>query len=427
MKSANEAPVLRSLLRAATGIALLATLLGRDASADAAGRVVDTTSGAPIAGAIVTRGDIVVRTDASGAFAIGGEGPVLQVRAVGHGRTLLSVDDFAGAGGEIPLEPFHAKAVYLSFYGVGSTKLRKAAFALIEETELNAVVIDVKGDRGRIPYATAVPLAQAIGADRPRTIPDLPALLERLRARGVYAIARIVVFKDAPLALARPELAVRTASGALWRDREGLHWTDPFRSEVRSYVLDVAEEAAILGFDEVQFDYVRFPDSRAARFSEPATAKSRLDAIGRFFAEARRRLAPYNVFVAADVFGYVCWNLDDTAIGQRLEELAPLVDYVSPMLYPSSFHMGIPGHRNPLAHPAEIVRLSLERAAERTGHSPLRFRPWIQAFRDYAFDRRRFGREEIRAQIRAAEAFGAAGWMLWNAQNTYSAEALEKE
>jgi hypothetical protein len=185
-------------------------------------------------------------------------------------------------------------------------------------------------------------------------------------------------------------------------------------------------EAAQHGFDEIQFDYVRFPDARGLVFSMPNTEANRVRAIADFLELARQRLRPYNVFLAADIFGYVCWNLDDTGIGQALEKLVPHIDYLSPMLYPSGFHVGIPGITNPVAHPYEIVYRSLARARERTGLPPVRFRPWLQAFRDYAFDRRPFTGKEIMQQIRATEDFGANGWMLWNPNNIYSAEGLPR-
>jgi len=150
-------------------------------------------------------------------------------------------------------------------------------------------------------------------------------------------------------------------------------------------------------------------------------------AVSEFLAEARKKLTPYNVFLAADIFGYVCWNLDDTGIGQRIEELAPLLDYISPMLYPSGFHYGIPDYRNPVMHPYEIVYLSLNRAKTRAGLSPIRFRPWLQAFTDYAFDRRPFGGKEIRTQINAAETFASDGWMLWNPHNVYNENGLRNK
>jgi hypothetical protein len=297
---------------------------------------------------------------------------------------------------------------------------------LIEETELNAVVIDVKGDRGLIAYKSAIPLASEVGAQSPITIPDLKALLASLHERGIYTIARIVTFKDLPLAMARPDLALRTTSGAVYRDRENLAWTNPYIKEVRDYNIAVAVEAARYGFDEIQFDYVRLPDVRRGRLATPGpwTQQNRVAPIDTFFREAREALIPYNVFLAGDIFGYVCWNLDDTGIGQQLENIAGIVDYISAMLYPSGFQFGIPGYRNPIQHPYEIVSLSLQQAQERTSLPPVRFRPWLQAFRDYAFDRRHFGANEIRLQVDAAEKFGSDGWMLWNPNNRYSEEGL---
>ena len=154
--------------------------------------------------------------------------------------------------------------------------------------------------------------------------------------------------------------------------------------------------------------------------SSRSASQNRVAAIDGFLRDARTALVPYNVFLAIDIFGYVCWNPDDTGIGQQLERLAEVVDYISPMLYPSSFQFGIPGCRNPVQHPHEIVHRSLERALERTGLSPVRFRPWLQAFPDYAFGGRSFTSGEVRAQIEAAESIGTNGWMLWNPHNRYS-------
>ena len=142
--------------------------------------------------------------------------------------------------------------------------------------------------------------------------------------------------------------------------------------------------------------------------------------------EARKRLVPFNVFLSADIFGYVLWNLNDTNIGQKIEDLLVHLDYIAPMLYPSGFHVGIPGYRNPVANTHEIIYLTLKRAAERTKLPPVRFRPWLQAFKDYAFDRRQFKEKEIRDQIHGAERFGSHGWMLWNPRNVYSEEGLKK-
>ncbi|HVN63645.1 MAG TPA: putative glycoside hydrolase [Candidatus Binataceae bacterium] len=391
------------------------------------GMVVDSTTQKPISNAIVTLGDKTVRTGVDGAFKIDGPGNVIGARAAGYLRRSVNAGGSHQDPFRIALAPFKPKALYLSFYGIGSNRLREAALGLIQKTELNAVVIDVKGDRGMVAYNSSVPLAKEIGAREITTIRDAKELIARLHLEHIYAIARIVVFKDNPLAAARPDLAVKRADGSLFRDRERLAWADPFKQEVWDYNISLAVEAAKFGFDEIQFDYVRFPDAKGLQFSKPVTMKSRLATISGFLAEAHRRLAPYNVFVAADIFGYVMWNLDDTGIGQRLEEIAPAVDYISPMLYPSCFQFGIPGYRNPVAHPHKIVYLSLENAQERTGLPPIRFRPWLQAFKDYAFDRREFTANEISAQISAAEEFGTDGWMLWNPRNSYTGAGLKAE
>lgn len=390
------------------------------------GRVVDAVTRTPIAEAIVTTGDKELRSDPNGLFLFDvGDTGVLHVRAHGYSRADVPVQALRNTELEVPLKPWRPKALYLSVYGIGDRKLRTAALALLETTELNALVIDVKGDRGIIPYRSAIALATEVGAQRVITISDLSGLLTSLRAQRVYTIARIVLFKDNLLASARPALAVRRRDGSLFRDREGLAWTNPYSRDVWQYNIDIAVEAARAGFDEIQFDYARLPDATGLVYEMPWTEQNREAAIDGFFKEVRRRLAPFNVFLAADTFGYVCWNLDDTRIGQKLEHLAGIVDYVSPMLYPSSFQFGMPGYRKPVEHPYQIVRLSLEQASRRTHLSPLHFRPWLQAFRDYAFGGRPFTAGEIRAQINAAEDFGSNGWMLWNPRNQYSAAGLK--
>ena len=393
-------------------------------------KVVDHHTGQAIAGAVVTLDGEMLNPDPQGLFPLTKAGGTVKARAHGYQRAEQALPDPLPAGPlEVKLSPFTPKALYLSFYGVGSKALRGPAMKLIEETELNALVIDVKGDRGMIPYRSSVPLAAEVGGQKIITVRDIEGLMASFKEKGVYTIARIVVFKDNLLASARPDLAVKTPAGEPWRDRESLAWVDPFRKEVWDYNIQIAVEAAKLGFDEIQFDYVRFPDSHSPRFSQPSTEEARVKAITGFLQEARSKLAPYNVFTAADIFGYVCWNLNDTDIGQKLDPIVSAVDYLSPMLYPSGFQFGIPGFRNPVQNPYEIVYLSLKKAQERTKISPLRFRPWLQAFKDYAFDRRQFNGKELRDQISASEKFGSQGWMLWNPVNQYTAaaESLKKD
>jgi hypothetical protein len=412
------------LLIAAAATFLLAA--GQGHAHELAGQIIDAKTGAPISEAIVTADGRANAVGTDGRFDIDINSPSFGVRAPGYQRKAVAISSLANPA-VIGLDPFQPKALYLSFYGVGNSTLRNAALDMIRETEVNAVVIDVKGDRGLVSYRTAVPLAAEIGAQRTITIADLPALLADLHRRGVYVIARIVAFRDDPLASARPDLAVRRQDGSIFADRQGLRWVDPTKRDVWDYNIALAADAAAAGFDEIQFDYLRFPDDKDIRFSAPNNADMRTATIRDFLDTARQRLAPYNVFLAVDVFGYICWNLNDTGIGQRLQDILPRVDYLSPMLYPSGFQFGIPGYSDPMAHIREIVKLSLDRIRQRAHVSPQRIRPWLQAFKDYAFDRRIFGADEIRQQIGAADAFGSDGWMLWNPRNVYSDEGLERE
>ncbi len=320
------------------------------------------------------------------------------------------------------------KAAYLSYYGVGDRTIRGRVLELLDRTELNAVVIDVKGDRGFIPYESGIPLARDAGALGTVCVRDFDEILSRLKARQVRVVARIVVFKDDVLARHRPAWAViDTRTGSLWLDNERLAWLDPFEDRTWDYSIAVAREAALKGFDEIQFDYLRFPTDGnlgTARYRRPNTQESRLKTIGEFLKRARAALEPIGATLAIDLFGYTAFNLDDTKVGQRIEDLAPLVDVLCPMAYPSAYHLGIPNYRNPVAHPYEVVFETVRRVRARAAHTTVEVRPWIQDFRDYAFDRRSFGVSEVRAEMKAALDAGATGWMLWNPQNRYTAEAL---
>ncbi|EIF30836.1 hypothetical protein BCh11DRAFT_06342 [Burkholderia sp. Ch1-1] len=409
-----------------TALALAVLVTSLPCSA-ATGVVIDEVTAKPIPHAFVTSPSGVQQADADGRFEFESSITRIAARAPGYLRT--EVDTNGEAPLTLKLTPFRPKAVYLSVYGVTSTTLRDEALALTQTTAINALVIDVKGDRGLTPYHSAARDAVGASAQLKGNGPiarDFPALLAELHARHLYLIARIVVFKDDPLADAHPAWTVRDANGNPWRDREHLQWLDPFSREVWRHNLDVAEEAARMGFDEIQFDYVRFPDAGGLHFSQANTRANRTAAIVGFLQAARTRLAPYNVFVAADIFGYVCWNLDDTAIGQQIELLGAPLDYISPMLYPSGFTWGLPGCTNPVADPGQIVRRSLDEAVQRTHLPSVRFRPWLQAFRDYAFDHRDFDAAQIRAQTHAADAAGSDGWMLWNPRNRYDAADMPR-
>ena len=313
------------------------------------GRVLDSDTGVPLRGTSIWAGTAELLSDAEGRFSLKttpGQPAVVFVKKPGYERKSLTL---GSAEATIRLRPQVVRAVYLTYYGIADRRIRERVLDLVGRTELNAVVIDVKGDRGLIPYRTEVPAAVEAGTLGPVIIKDFDGMIASLKAQGVYTIARIVTFKDNVLANHRKDLAIiDTRTGQPWLDNEKLAWVDPFREEVWDYAIAIAQEAAAKGFDEIQFDYVRFPTDgklSAARYSQPNNSSTRLPTIAAFLAKVRRELGPTGVFLAADLFGYTAFNPNDTDIGQRIEELAPYLDYICPMVYPSGYHLGIPGTR----------------------------------------------------------------------------------
>ena len=211
-----------------------------------------------------------MRAGKDGAFRLEGTGETLKLRAPGYARREIATAELRSPTGEIALTPFMAKALYLSSYGLASKQIREAAKEAIKLKKMNALVIDIKGDRGYIPFKVDIPLAEEVGAQKTILFKDIKALVASLKEQGLYLIARIVVFKDDPLAAARPQWAVKVKGGGVFKDREKLRWVDPFHKEVWDYNIAIAKLGAELGFDEVQFDYVRFPDNARWWSSKPA-------------------------------------------------------------------------------------------------------------------------------------------------------------
>ncbi len=386
------------------------------------GQIVAADSGVAIAGASVRSSGDQAQSNEQGTFALQAGSSALIIRKAGYLPARVS-SLFAS---KITLQPITPKALYLSYWGADSAELRRHLLDLLEETGMNALVIDLKSVRGDIAYRSNVPLATAVGAQRVRTLKDLPQLMTELKQRGIYTIARMAVFKDDKLARGRGDLAIYS-DGRIWSDREKMAWSDPFQQDVRNYNLALAEEVAAFGFDEIQFDYIRFPEKSDIQLSQANTGENRVAAINTFLDQARERLAHYPVMISANIFGYICWKPNDTKIGQRLADLAGRVDYLSPMLYPSGFTYGIPGIDNPVAHNFEVIDRSLQQAIDNAGLEPQQLRPWLQAFRDYSFDRRSYKAEDIQDQIRASISKKSHGWMLWNAASRFSYAGLIPE
>lgn len=298
---------------------------------------------------------------------------------------------------------------------------------MMERNDLNAVVIDVKDVTGEVMYPSDVPMAKEIGATR--KILDLESLSKRLEERDIYAIARVATFEDDILPVARPDLAATDSStGAQWTNYAGNHWSDAYNREVWEYNVAVAKEAAEAGFDEVQFDYVRFPsDGPMETLSFPAEREydggnAEGNAIADFLEYADEELEPTGVRVAADVFGLAAGD-DGAGVGQDIPAFAPHLDVVDPMVYPSHFPAGSYGLANPNAHPYRVMEEAMAEFEEdaKASNPELEIRPWLQ---DFDYGNPPYGPAEVEAQIQAARDSGAAGWLLWNAGNVYTEEAL---
>jgi hypothetical protein len=323
--------------------------------------------------------------------------------------------------------PEAVKGIYVTGYTVGKGHFPQL-LELIERTELNSIVVDLKDDNGRLTYPrTGVPLAAEAGAPY-NFISDPVAFIKMLEQRGIYPIARIVTFKDSVMARHLPDRAIQRRDGGLWRDGGGAYWLDPYNKENWKYVVAVAREAAQLGFREIQFDYVRFPDSGnlAAAVYPAADGTPFNEVIPAFLRYARASLAEYGVEVSVDAFGMVATDPGGMGIGQQLEAIAAAkVDYICPMVYPSHYAPGNLGLTDPDAAPYETVYRSLTEAQRRLLRAGLEtaLRPWLQAFTM----RHPYGAAEIRAQINAARDLGIEEFMLWNAGNYYVPGALLPE
>ncbi|HSJ24218.1 MAG TPA: putative glycoside hydrolase [Longimicrobiales bacterium] len=322
-------------------------------------------------------------------------------------------------------KPAQVRGIYLNAWATGSANRLGQLIELANRTEINAFVIDVK-EGGEISYRSQVPLARDIGADQ-AYVSDIRRVLQRLRDNGIYPIARIVVFRDEVLARARPDWAVRHVDGGDWMDSYGHYWVDSFNRYVWDYNIAIAREALELGFSEVQWDYVRFPDvprSFMLTADFPAReGRAMEDGIREFLQYSREQLRSYDVPVTADVFGLTTSARDDMGIGQQWEKMVDATDVLLPMVYPSHYARGSYGIEQPNAQPFEIVRTAMQHAVRRTAGVPgaAGIRPWLQ---DFTLGQPRYGPEHVRAQIDGVYEAGLDEWVLWNPGSRYTEAAL---
>lgn len=330
---------------------------------------------------------------------------------------------------ELMATPEPLRGIYVTAYSAGAAGKRARLIELARETEINTFVIDVK-EVGHLSYRSTVALARRVGADSHYAIPNMRAVLQEIRDAGIYPVARIVVFRDEVLAEARPDLSIVKEDGSIWQDNNGYGWVDSFNREVWDYNITIAREAIEMGFAEVQWDYVRFPDVPQSYMKTavwPAReGRTKEDGIAEFLRYSREQLADLGVPVTADVFGLATSAADDLGIGQNWKKMRTETDALLPMIYPSHYARGSYGIQHPNANPYDIVFAAMEWARKRTEgvEGAARVRPWLQ---DFSLGEPDYGPAYVRAQIEAVYDAGFQDWILWNAASNYTAEALAPE
>ncbi len=335
-------------------------------------------------------------------------------------------------------EKVKVKAIYLTGVSAGSTKVLDKYIDIINRTELNAVVIDIK-DNGVVNYPSTVPAVAENGLFVKYFNPE--KVIKKLHDNNIHVIARLVCFRDEAFALKNPGLAVKRTDGSLWKEDKKNNkgaWTNPYKEEVWKYNIDIAKEAVSLGFDEIQFDYVRFPTAKASEVSYGENLPAKADAICSFLKLASQELHDLGVSVSADVFGIIAESKSDGEnIGQDLERVGLDIDAISPMVYPSHYAKGqeINGvaFAKPDLEPYDVVYQTMLKTKDRlSGVSDYRatVRPYLQSFTATWLKEGNFmeyGPEQVRQQIKAVYDAGYEEWILWNPKNVYSEEIFEKE
>jgi len=323
--------------------------------------------------------------------------------------------------------PFYAKGIYISSWTASEESMVDQLINLIQKKGLNAVVIDIKDSTGWVAYNSQVPQIKVWGTQQIR-IKNIEDLLKKFRSKKIYTIARIAVFQDPVLAEKKPIFALKDKrNGKIWRDNKGLSWVDPACQEVWDYNIALAREAFTLGFDEVNFDYIRFPsDGQISNIIYPAWdgQAPKYEIIRRFFEYQYKELKDLGPR-SADLFGMTFWHTDtgfDMNIGQRLVDALDYFDYVCPMLYPSHFPDNFNGFKNPAEYPYEVINTSLKKAepifidSEGKRREKPKIRPWLQAFDIGAI----YTPEMIQKEKQAVIDNQGYGWIFWNARNDYS-------
>jgi hypothetical protein len=321
------------------------------------------------------------------------------------------------------------RGLYVNRFAAQSTRKMKRLIDVADSTEINAFVIDVKDEFG-LNFRSDDPILQK-NAGTQTKVANMKALVDTLNAHGILPIARIVVFKDSVAARMNPNSTIRRADGSIWRDHEGLAWVNPYANAIWDYNIRVAEEMARMGFGEIQFDYIRFPEpykSLPPQVFPESNGRSKPQALSEFLKQAKTRIDKLGVRTTADIFGLTTTVGGALEVGQRWEPMVQAVDVVLPMVYPSHYPRGSFGIARPNAAPYDIIHIAISRGRARTealGLKGERVRPWLQAF---SLGQPKYGPAEIDAQKKAVYDSGYEGWVLWHPGSSYDIylPALEK-
>ncbi len=317
------------------------------------------------------------------------------------------------------------RAIHITAAAAASKKYREKLDQMFETTIINAVIIDMKDEGGEV-YVPGVKMAERLGSYKPY-IRDLKEWIAHLKERKIYTAARLVVFKDNIMPRKDPSLGVHNQYGGLWYDRKKFTWLDPYNRDVWRYIHLISLEAAKVGFDEIQYDYIRFPTDGALgamRFTKPYSRKAASEALVQFLQEGRQLLSPLGVKLSIDVFGLTTSDNSGMGIGQLLGPMTEQVDYVCPMTYPSHYAKGEYRLANPNDQPYETISYAMRDALKVLGPANAhKLRPWLQ---DFSLKGRGipYRAKEVRAQIQAAADRGIMNWTLWNAGCRYTLEAI---
>lgn len=337
-------------------------------------------------------------------------------------RDISSTEEINLEYDPLKIPEFLVKGIYVSGWAAGDEAKINRLIQLVNQSELNTMVIDVKDEFGHISYRSDVDMAGFTGANENK-ISNINQFLRVLKKNNIYTIARITVFKDPNLAKSRPDLSlpIKTSDDEIVFSRE---WVDPYLKIVRNYNIDLAKEAYDLGFDEVQFDYIRYPVIRDQERQIFTYGESKIDNINRFVSQAKKELAEYDRPLSIDVFGLTTSLEGGIGIGQSFRELAEKINIISPMVYPSHYDPGIFGIESPAEEPYKIIKKSIGDARQKTldiDKPDVKIRPWLQ---DFSLGHRYTEREVIQ-QIKALDELGIDEWLLWNPGSKYTEEVFD--